>query len=232
MTRIARIQNGRASAGPGTPESLFSQKTTRFRLASEGLRRGRQREQRLSFAENKRSLRCLRFLLFKNPSVTSAVPNLTNFPRKASQKFTQYPSERPEMNSHGEKPKKATRKKIKIMNNIKRISLMTAIFLTVALASFAVEAGVIRINGTIAGSESGAPFPNPAEGVYVNGSVTSTDTHLGPFTLSYSLVVDFAFLDIRPGQPGASRLVVGDAANGDSILTCFFGNNAGLCANG
>ena len=118
------------------------------------------------------------------------------------------------------------------MNNIKRISLMTAIFLTVALASSAVEAGVIRINGTIAGSERLVPFPNPAEGIYVNGSVMSTDTALGPFTLFYTLVVDFAFLDIRPGQPGASRLVVGDAANGDSILTCFFGNNAGLCANG
>ena len=45
------------------------------------------------------------------------------------------------------------------MNNIKRISLMTAIFLTVALVSSAVEAGVIRINGPVAGSESGiAPF--------------------------------------------------------------------------
>jgi hypothetical protein len=118
------------------------------------------------------------------------------------------------------------------MNNVKRISLITAIFLTVALASSAVEAGVIRINGTIAGSESGAPFPDPAEGFYVNGSGTSTDTQLGPFTLSYSLIVDFAFLGTPPGAPGASRLVVGDAANGDSILTRFFGNNAGLCDNG
>ncbi|MEO6034896.1 MAG: hypothetical protein ABIQ35_06550, partial [Verrucomicrobiota bacterium] len=74
---------------------------------------------------------------------------------------------------------------------IKRISLMTAIFLTVGLASSAVEAGVIRFNGTIAGSESGAPFPDPAEGVYVNGSVTSTDTALGPFTLFYSLPAVF-----------------------------------------
>ena len=64
------------------------------------------------------------------------------------------------------------------MNNIKRISLMTGIFLTVALVSSAVEAGVIRINGTIAGSESDAPFPDPAEGFYVNGSQTSTDTSL------------------------------------------------------
>ncbi len=109
------------------------------------------------------------------------------------------------------------------MNNIKRISLMTAIFLTVALVSSAVEAGVIRINGTIAGSESGAPFPDPAEGIYVNGSVTSTDTALGPFTLFYSLPVDFAFADTPPGNAGGSRLIVGDAANGDSILACFLG---------
>ena len=115
---------------------------------------------------------------------------------------------------------------------IKRISLMTAIFLTVALASFAVEAGVIRINGTIAGSESGAPFPNPAEGIYVNGSVMSTDTALGPFTLFYSLPADFAFVFTPPGNPGASRLIVGDAANGDSILTCSIGSNPGSCANG
>ena len=118
------------------------------------------------------------------------------------------------------------------MNNIKRISLMTAIFLTVALVSSAVEAGVIRINGTIAGSESGPPFPDPAEGFYVNGIVTSTDTALGPFTLFYSLPVDFAFADMPPGNPGGSRLIVGDAANGDSILACFLGINSGLCANG
>ena len=71
------------------------------------------------------------------------------------------------------------------MNNIKRISLMTAIFLTMALVSSAVEAGVIRINGTIAGSEIITPFPNPAEGIYVNGSFMSTDTALGPFTLFF-----------------------------------------------
>jgi hypothetical protein len=118
------------------------------------------------------------------------------------------------------------------MNNIKRISLMTAIFLTVALVSSAVEAGRIRINGTIAGSESDAPFPDPAEGFYVNGSVTSTDTQLGPFTLFYSVPVDFAFLGTPPGNAGASRLIVGDAANGDSILTCLIGNNPGSCANG
>src|SRR5437773_4345154 len=112
------------------------------------------------------------------------------------------------------------------MNNIKRISLMTAIFLTVALATSAVGAGVIPINGTIAGSESDAPFPNPAEGFYVNGSVTSTDTQLGPFTLFYTVPVAFAFFGTRPGNAGASRLIVGRPANGESILTCLIGNNA------
>jgi hypothetical protein len=115
---------------------------------------------------------------------------------------------------------------------IKKISLMTAIFLTVALASSAVEAGVIQINGTVAGSESVVPFPNPAEGFYVNGSVTSTDTQLGPFTLFYTAPVDFAFFGTTPETAGAIRLVVGDAANGDSILTSYLGNNPGSCANG
>ena len=115
---------------------------------------------------------------------------------------------------------------------IKRISLMTAIFLTVALVSSAVEAGVIRINGTIAGSESDAPFPDPAEGFYVNGSQTSTDTELGPFTEFYSVPLAFAFLGTPPGDIAGIRLVVGDAANGDSILACGLGNNLGSCANG
>ena len=115
---------------------------------------------------------------------------------------------------------------------IKRISLMTATFLTVALVSSAVEAGVIRINGTIAGSESLAPFPNPAEGLFVNGSVMSTDTALGPFTLFYTLVADFAFHGPQDSAPGASRLIVGDSANGDSILVSFSGLNSGSCANG
>jgi hypothetical protein len=44
--------------------------------------------------------------------------------------------------------------------------------------------------------------------------------------------VDFAFVGTPLGAPGASLLVVGDAANGDSILTCFLGINRGSCANG
>ena len=119
-----------------------------------------------------------------------------------------------------------------MINNIKRISVTTAMFLTVALVSSAVEAGVIQINGTITGTESGAPFPNPAEGLYVNGSVASTDTELGPFTLFYSLPAVFAFSNMPPGNAGGSRLIVGDPANGDSIVAHFLGTNAGLCANG
>jgi hypothetical protein len=115
---------------------------------------------------------------------------------------------------------------------IKRISLVTAIFLTVAFVGSAVEAGVIRINGTIAGSEIDTPFPDPAEGFYVNAISTSTDTQLGPFTLFETVPVPFVFLGMPPGNTGASRLIVGDAANGDSILTCLIGNTPGSCANG
>ena len=117
---------------------------------------------------------------------------------------------------------------------IKRISLMTAIFLTVALVSSAVEAGVIRINGTIAGSESYAPFPDPAEGFYVNGSVTSIDTELGPFTQFYSAPLDFAFLGMPPGDIAGIRWIVGDAANGDSILAWGLGHlgDPDSCTNG
>jgi len=115
------------------------------------------------------------------------------------------------------------------MKTMKTISLIAATFLTAALMSSAVEAGRIPISGNIAGSESYAPFPDPAEGFYVNGSVTSSDTQLGPFTEFYTAPVAFAF----PGEDtGASRLIVGDAANGDSILTCLIGNNPDLCANG
>ena len=115
------------------------------------------------------------------------------------------------------------------MKTMKTISLIAATFLTAALMSSVVEAGRIPISGNIAGSESYAPFPDPAQGFYVNGSVTSTDTQLGPFTEFYTAPVAFAF----PGEDtGASRLIVGDAANGDSILTCLIGNNPDLCANG
>src|SRR5213596_1592514 len=114
---------------------------------------------------------------------------------------------------------------------IKRISLMTAIFLTVALVSSAVEAEVIPINGTIAGTESDTPFPDPAEGFYVNGSVTSTDTHLGRFTLFVSAPLAFAFLGMPPGDIAGSSLIAGDAANGDSILAWFLSDAPGSLAN-
>ena len=56
------------------------------------------------------------------------------------------------------------------MNNIKRISLMTAIFLTVALVSSAVEAGVIRINGTIEGAKVRHLFPIQRKGFMSMGA--------------------------------------------------------------
>ena len=56
------------------------------------------------------------------------------------------------------------------MNNIKRISLITAIFLTVALASSVVEAGVIQINGTVAGSEIDTPSPIQRKGFMSMGA--------------------------------------------------------------
>jgi hypothetical protein len=113
------------------------------------------------------------------------------------------------------------------MNNIKTTSLITAIFLAVAIASSAVEAGVIPINGTIAGSESYPPFPDPSEGFYVNGSVTSTDTQLGPFTMFYAFIVDATTPDFA-GQ-GGFRLI---DTNGDSIYALSLGQGTAPDPNG
>ena len=55
-------------------------------------------------------------------------------------------------------------------NEIKRISLMTAIFLTVALVSSAVEAGVIRINGTPQGAKVAHLFPIQRKGLMPMGA--------------------------------------------------------------
>ena len=75
-------------------------------------------------------------------------------------------------------------------------------------------------------------FPIQQKGFMSMGASRQPTRQLGPFTLFYSPPVDFAFLGMPPGNAGASRLIVGDAANGDSILTCLFGNNPGSCANG
>ena len=53
---------------------------------------------------------------------------------------------------------------------IKKISLMTAIFLTVALVSSAVEAGVIRINGTLPGAKVARLFPIRQKGFMSMGA--------------------------------------------------------------
>ena len=80
----------------------------------------------------------------------------------------------------------------------------------------------MRITSGLSAAErkSTAPFPDPAEGFYVNGSVTSTDDgSLVPFTAVLFGHMAFAFLGMPPGDIAGLRLIVGDAANGDSILT-------------
>jgi hypothetical protein len=62
--------------------------------------------------------------------------------------------------------------------------------------------------------------------------ISASGRDLCPFTLFYSLPADFAFAFTPPGNPGGSRLIVGDPANGDSILAFFLGINSGSCANG
>ena len=75
-------------------------------------------------------------------------------------------------------------------------------------------------------------FPIQRKGFISMGGQTSSDTELGPFTEFYSVPLAFAFLGTPPGDIAGIRLIVGDAANGDSILTCGLGNNLGSCANG
>ena len=67
-------------------------------------------------------------------------------------------------------------------------------------------------------------FPIQRKGFMSMGASRQPTRQLGPFTLFYSVPVDFAFLGMPPGNTGAIRLIVGDAANGDSILACGFGN--------
>ena len=67
-------------------------------------------------------------------------------------------------------------------------------------------------------------FPIQRKGFMSMGASRQPTRQLGPFTLFYSVPVDFAFLGTPPGNTGGIRLIVGDAANGDSILTCGFGN--------
>ena len=94
------------------------------------------------------------------------------------------------------------------------------------------EAGVIRINGAIAGSESESLFSS-------NGRVLCQwERHVNRHaawsihTVLYG-PTGLCFPDNATGRaPGASRLIVGDAANGDSIVTSSIGSNPGLCANG
>jgi hypothetical protein len=109
------------------------------------------------------------------------------------------------------------KKENKVMNNIKRISLMTAISLTVALSSSAVQAGRIPFNGTWVAHEDSTSFPDPENAIgfftMCNGQGTLTSAELGQFTLYLTALVDLTTGTV-PGM-GSARLV---AANGDSIF--------------
>ena len=103
------------------------------------------------------------------------------------------------------------------MNTTKRLSLIAATFLTVALSSSAVNAGRIPFNGTWQANEVSTFFGNPPTGVFSNGQGTLTSTELGRLTLYFTSIVDFGTLD----GVGAARLI---DANGDSIFACVTGH--------
>ena len=137
--------------------------------------------------------------------------------------------------SRGSQRRPKQEKEIRTMNNIKRISLMTAIFLTVALVSSAVEAGVIRINGHCRRERKSRTFSRSSGRAFMSMRASRQPTRR--LVHSHSFIrpaLDFAFRGMPPRRrPGASRLVVGDPANGDSVLTCSIsGRNPGSCANG
>src|SRR6266446_1567436 len=103
MTRIARIQNGRAFGGPGRSNWASNCRAPAAANASqEAIReisviRGQKLRLRRSRAAN--------------TSVTSAVPSLPNFPRYLAPAFTHYLSERLEMQLNNEESKKAKTRK-------------------------------------------------------------------------------------------------------------------------
>ena len=97
---------------------------------------------------------------------------------------------------------------------MKTISLMTAIFLTVALAGPAAEAGKIPFNGTMEAGESYQEFGDPPFMFFVNAGGTAITTELGQFTLVYTFLADLN----SPTGDGFGRAWL-LAANGDSIFT-------------
>jgi hypothetical protein len=114
-----------------------------------------------------------------------------------------FPLEGSETNSFN--PNEASTKQPTLENqnrDMKTISLIAAMFLTAALSGPAAEAGRIPFDGTIEGSEIHHLFGVPPFMFYVNGSGTATATQLGPFTLVYAGMVDFA----TRGGNGVTRL--------------------------
>jgi hypothetical protein len=100
--------------------------------------------------------------------------------------------------------------KSKIM---KTISLILAMFLTVAFSGPAAEAGRIPFNGTLEASETVQIFGDPPL-FSVLGSGTATSTQLGQFTLLYTFIA----LNSQPKTTGASNFI---AANGVDIIYTY-----------
>jgi len=97
------------------------------------------------------------------------------------------------------------------MKTMKRISLIAATFLTVALSSPAVNAGSVPFNGTWEANEVSTLFGDPPIGFFSNGQGTLTSTELGQLALYLTVLVDLATSD----GVGRARLI---DANGDSIF--------------
>jgi hypothetical protein len=75
-------------------------------------------------------------------------------------------------------------------------------------------------------------FPIQRKGFMSMGASRQPTRQLGPFTLFYTPHWPLLSWVCHLRDAGASRLIVGDAANGDSILTYSIGNNPDSCANG
>jgi hypothetical protein len=114
--------------------------------------------------------------------------------------------------------------------NMKTVSLLAAMFLTVALAGPAVAQElassqdtannghhtVKQFNGTLTASESYTDFGQPPILFFVNAGGTANIANLGQFTVVYTFIVDYV---INPAI-GRARFI---AANGDNIFTTSTG---------
>jgi hypothetical protein len=108
------------------------------------------------------------------------------------------------------------------MKNITNIGLPSAvIFLTLATAGLAVAAAD-TFKGSVHGQETDQPQGgNPPQQLLVEGTLTGEATHLGRFTMTYTVTVN---LNPQAGAPGSSTGSAQiTAVNGDIIWTTVVG---------